>query len=184
MKRALITTLLLFVLSSFSFGQGLGLNSITGKVGVIMPESPWDTGFLIGAEANLGEIADGITLHPIVSYWSAGYSQSFTGTNFDLSMSNFQIGADVHYQIANVKGLFVGGGLGFNFLSFEFPSYTLFGSTGSTASTSDTKIGFAGVAGYAFPVAGMNGVVSGRYNIIDGFDTLELTFGIEFDMSK
>lgn len=181
MKKALTITLLLLVLSSFSFAQGLGLHSITGKAGVVMPESPWDTGFLIGAEANLGEVTDGLTLHPVVSYWSSGYSQSVAGSNFDLTLSNVQIGADVHYQIENVEGLFVGGGLGFNFLSFEFPAFSFLGSS-STSSTSETKIGFAAVAGYNFPVGGMNGVVSGRYNIIDSFNTLELSFGIEFDM--
>ncbi len=180
MKRALTMTLLLLVLSSFSFAQGLGLHSITGKAGIVMPEGDWDTGFLVGAKANMGEITEGITLHPIVSYWSAGFSESAFGTDYDLSLSNFQIGADVHYQIANVKGLFVGGGLAINFLSFEFPNFFSSG----TSSTSESKIGFAAIAGYGFPIGGMNGVVSGRYNIIDGFDTLEIAFGIEFDMNK
>jgi hypothetical protein len=179
MKKALIAFSLLFVFTSVAYSGELGLKSITGKVGIIMPEDPWDTGFLIGAEADMGELFENGTLHPVLSYWSAGYSIS----GFDFSLSNFQIGADLHYHIANVPGLYAGGGLGLNFISFEYPSFSFLGNS-STASESDTKLGIVLLAGYSFPISNMNGVVSGRYNIIDGFDTFEIAFGLEFDMTK
>lgn len=167
---------LLLIFCSASFSQELGLKSITGKVGIVMPESPWNTGFLIGGEANLGEIFQGTTLNPFLAYWSSGYSI----LGIDLSLSNFQLGADLHYSIPDVKGLFVGGGLGLNFISFEAPN--IFGA--GSFSTSDTKIGIDLLAGYKFPISTMTGVAGARYNIISDFNTFEITLGLEFDMTK
>ncbi|RMH60822.1 MAG: hypothetical protein D6677_12920 [Calditrichaeota bacterium] len=182
MLRFVVLSLFLVAISVNA--QSLKLNTITAKGGVIMPESPWDTGFLVGAEADMGEVFNGFVLVPLVTYWSTGYT--YSGTTFDLSLSNIQLGADVHYSLDNVApGLYAGGGLAFNFLTSEYPvfNYTTF-QFDQTGSDTETKLGFAVLAGYNLKLGNMAGVVQGRYNIVDGFDTLELTLGILFDMAK
>jgi hypothetical protein len=177
MKRALITTLLLFVLSSFSFGQDLGLKSITGQAGIVSPSTPWDLGFTIGAEADFGEIAEGFTLHPSISYWSSSYSYTGLSSNLEPSLSNFQLAGNVHYQIENIKGLYVGGGLGLNFFTYESP---VFGGLGNFSST---DFGVSILSGYQLALGNMTGVIQGRYNLTN-WNAFELTFGLLFDMSK
>ena len=178
---------IMFFLMSVSLNaQSLGLKTITVKGGLILPESPWDTGFLAGVEADMGEIANGFTLVPIATYWSSGYTYTYS-TSYDLSLSNFQVGADVHYsleKVTNVKGLYAGGGLAFNILTTEFPTYNYNTFTLETGSDTSTKLGIALLAGYNLQLGSMAGVVQGRYNIIDGLDTIELTLGILFDMSN
>ncbi len=177
MKRALTMTLLLLVLSSFSFAQGLGLKSITGQAGIVSPSGVWDMGFAVGAEADLGEIANGFTLHPSISYWSASYSYSGFNSKYEPSLSNFQIAGNVHYQIENVRGLYVGAGLGINFFSYEVPGAGILGDFTST------DIGVSILSGYQLALGSMTGVIQGRYNLTN-WNALELTFGLLFDMSK
>jgi len=158
--------------------QKLGLKSVNPMAGLVMPEDPWSTGFIIGVGADMGELTRDITLNPFVSYWSSGYDEH----GVDLTLSNFQIGADVHYHIKDVKGLYGGGGLSFNIVSFEFPSFNFLTGEATTKSESETKIGFGVLGGYEFPLGDMDAFVQGKYNIISDLNTIELTFGVAFDM--
>lgn len=182
--RKLLVVLVLFGFTGFLSAQNLGLNSITPKVGIISPEDPWDTGFFIGAEADMGEVYENITLHPTVGYWSSGYELGLGTTNVDLTMSNFQIGADGHFKIENVKGLFVGGGLSLNFLSVESGFINPFTGQSTTSSASDTEIGFNVLSGYEFAVSNFAAMAFAKYQIISNLNTLQIGIGITFDMSK
>ena len=180
MKKLTMTVVLILVCALVFpvSAQKLGLNSVKPMAGVVMPESPWGTGFIIGVGADMGELTRDITLNPFVSYWSSGYDEF----GVDLALSNFQIGADVHYHIKDVKGLYAGGGLSFNILSIEFPYFNFITGEQTTESESETKIGFGVLGGYMFPLGNMDAFVQGKYNIISELNTLELTFGIAFDM--
>ncbi len=178
MRNILSTILLALIMISASYGQGLGLKSITGKAGLIMPEDPWDSGFQIAAKADLGTIFEGVTLNPVVEYWNSGYSIG----GFDYTLSNFQLGAEGHYAINNVKGLYLGAGLVLNFVSIDVPTFIGFGNTGTT-SVSNTDFGITVLGGYEFPLGGMTGVAEAKYNLTD-VGALALTFGVKFDMSK
>jgi len=177
MKRTLITSLLLLVLSTFTLSAELGLKSITGQAGIVAPSGVWDTGFTVGAEADLGEITDGITLHPSISYWSASYSYSGFNSNLEPSLSNFQIAGNAHYQIEDIEGLYVGGGLGINFFSYESPAF------GGLGDVSSTDIGISLLSGYQLALGSMTGVIQGRYNLTN-WNAFELTAGLLFDMTK
>jgi len=182
MRKLLIVTALLLLMIGTSSAQGIQFKSVTARAGLILPNSPWDTGFLIGAEADLGINVNNIAIMPVLSYWHTSYSYNFLGS-YDLSLSNLQIGADAHYSLeeaTNVKGLYAGGGLSLNFETFDFPTYLSSG----TSSTTDTNIGFSLLTGYNLALGSMDGVVQGRYNLISGLNTFELTFGIKFDMAK
>jgi len=162
-KKALLA-LMFISICSISFGQGLGLNSITVKGGVLLPEDPWDTGFTVGAKADIGEVMDGVHLFPVLEYWLSSYD--FGAGSLDLT--NFQIGAEAHYSLADkVKGLYVGAGIVMNFISVDLPSFSLFGVSTGGGSSSTTDFGATVLAGYKIPVGSMQGVIEAKYNLSD-----------------
>lgn len=178
-----LTIILLFV--AIAPAQDLGLNAIAPKVGVLFPESPWDTGFLFGAKVNMGELSENLELQPFALYWTAGASEF----GVDLSLSNIQIGGDVVYFLPNVQGLYAGGGISINFLSFDFALPSFFnpftGQTeGGTTSESETRIGFGLVGGYEIPVGDNWAFVEAKYHIISDFNTFEIEVGYFFDLTR
>ena len=177
-KLSLVLFIILFATLSVN-ASGLGLYSIAPKVGVIMPEDPWKTGFMFGAEADLGEITENLHLVPVFGYWSSKYD--FSGA--DLTLSNIQIGGDVHYFIPSAKGLFVGGGIGLNFLSVDLPTVTYFGQSYGGGSESETKFGFGFLAGYVIPLNNMQAFVKAKYNLISDFNTFEINAGVAFNLN-
>jgi hypothetical protein len=180
---AVMSLVLAFGFITTSSAAGLGLKAIAPQVGLVMPESPWNTGFHVGAKVNMGEVAKDFGLYPFIGYWSSKYSWSGYGLSEDMTLSNIQIGADVHYHIADVKGLYAGGGLSLNLLSIKVPSFNYYGQ-GSSATNSETKIGIGLLAGYELPVGKNLGFVQGKYNLISDFNTLELTVGMYFNLGK
>ncbi len=185
--KKLFTILLLVLAFGFittSSAQGLGFKAIAPQLGLVMPEDPWDMGFHVGAKINMGELANNLGLYPFVGYWSSKYTYGDFGLNEDLTLSNIQIGADVHYHIASAEGLYVGGGLSFNMLSIEFPSYNPITLESTTDSESDSKIGIGLLAGYELPFGSSLGFIQGKYNIISDLNTIELTVGMYFNLGK
>ena len=185
--KKLFTIMLLVLAFGFvtsSSAQGLGFKAIAPQIGLVMPEDPWDMGFHIGAKINMGELTKDLGLYPFVGYWSSKYTYDAFDLNEDLKLSNIQIGADVHYHIASMEGLYVGGGLSFNMLSIEFPSYNPFTLESTTESDSESKIGFGLLAGYEMPFGSTTGFVQGKYNIISDLNTIELTVGMYFNLGK
>jgi len=184
--RKLTFLFVLVGLFSFSFGQGIGFKAIGPKLGAIFPEDPWSTGFLVGVDVDLGELTENLHLVPNAAYWSSKYD--WDGS--DLTLSNIQIGADVHYFLPSVQGLFIGGGLGLNILSVDVPEYRYYDPYSGTYTTtgggsdSETKIGFGALAGYQMPIGNMTGFAKAKYNIISDLNTFELVVGVMFDMAK
>jgi len=179
MKRFNLFTIILLSLCfiTLASAQDLGLKQVGGKLGVVFPKA-WDTGFEIGATANMGELTDNLELFPVLSYWSFG-AEVFS---VDVSGSNFQVGADVHYLIENVEGLYVGGGLSLNFFSTEVGVFNPITQQTVTASGSTTEFGFAILGGYQMPIGDYTGFAEAKYNLISGFNTFEICVGILFDM--
>ncbi|HGY54866.1 MAG TPA: hypothetical protein ENK44_04130 [Caldithrix abyssi] len=176
----LLTVVMSFAMVSTLSAQGLGLNSIGAKAGIILPEDPWDTGFYGGVVADMGELTENLGLVPFATYWKSNYSIS----GYDLGLSNIQIGADVHYYLPGAPGLYLGGGLSLNFLSVEYPTFDYVTYSTSTTSESETKFGFGFLAGFGFNIGNQSAFVEGKYNIISDLNTIELALGILFDMGK
>jgi hypothetical protein len=185
MKKFFVLTILALIMAYSVVSAGdLKLNSIGPKLGLIMPEDPWDTGLLIGARADLGELFTNAKLMPFAQYWSSGYEF----VNEDISLSNIQIGADLGYFIESVQGLYLGGGLSINFLSVDVPGVTvntpLGPVTSGGGSDSETKFGIDLLGGYQIPIGKNTGFVEAKYNIISDFNTFEIGVGLLFDLAK
>jgi len=180
MKKGLVLFAAMLMIATTAFSADLGFKAIGVKAGMVMPEDPWETGFLIGAAVDMGEITNNLSLVPSISYWKSGYD---FGT-FELSLSNIQIAGDVHYHLANVKGLYGGAGLSLNFVTSEFPGYTLYGFSEESTSNTETEFGIGLLAGYEMNIGGMKAFAEGKYNLISNLNTLELAIGVYFDMTK
>jgi hypothetical protein len=172
----LFTFVLALSVTAPAVAQDLGLKGIAPKVGLVLPEDPWNAGLFLGASADMGEITDNITLNPFVAYWNSGYD----AFGADISLSNIQLGADVHYIFPDIEGLYAGGGLSLNIISFNYPDeYNVFGD----ASTSDTEIGIGLKGGYMMEISDLLGFAEAKYNIISNLNTIELAVGLYFDLT-
>ncbi len=178
MKRALTMTLLLLVLSSFSFAQGLGFHGIAAQAGLVIPNSTgYSAGLALGAKVNMGEIAKDITLMPLIQYHLPGYDKP-SGSVGDLSVSTLVIGADAHYPIN--QNTYVGGGLNYNIVTVEWEvDLGAFGGK-QTWDASGSEIGFSVLGGYNFDLAGYNSAVEGRYNLVSGYNSLVVMLNVFF----
>ena len=184
MRKMYVALTIILMFAAIAPAQDIGFHAIAPKVGVLFPEDPWDTGFLFGAKVNMGELSENLELQPFALYWTS--STDLFG--IDLSLTNIQIGGDVVYFLPNVEGLYAGGGLSINFLSFESGATFFNPFTGQTESVtedvSDTKIGFGLVGGYEIPVGDNWAFIEGKYNIISDFNTFEIEVGYFFDLTR
>ena len=175
MQRILIVLVLVFSLATVSYGQQMGLKSVAPQIGVIFPEDPVSTGFEIGVIADMGEFYSNFSLFPLINYWTAGGSEY----GYDLSFSNFQIGADVHYYTKDLPGFFAGLGLSLNFSSVSWDVSI----PGIPDSGSSTDVGLGILAGYEMPIDKYKGFVKGKFNIISNANTFELAVGLHFNVN-
>ncbi len=178
MKKFIVLTVAVFALIvSPVAAQQFGLFSVNPSASIVMPDN-LQTGYGINVSANVGEVFPAVELYPTVSYWTAKYKFS---DNY--SASNFAVGADVHYSVeAFPKGMYVGGGLNFNILSFEYPDYNFVTNQYTTSTTSDNKIGFSAFAGYTFDLGNFGLFAEARYNMISDFNNVQLSIGVPFSL--
>jgi len=189
MKRLLVVFLV--VLVSSLCAQDFGLYQVAPTVGVIFPEGDWNTGFQIGAKANVGSVMeDKIGLFPVVSYWSTKYDYDgmYADSDFELKLSNIKIGIDAHYDLGEyVENLYGGAGLAINMVKSEYPSVKYDDNWNYrvvTESDTDSEFGISFLAGYKLEVSGKPLFVEGRYDVISNLNTLGLKVGMFFDMKK
>ena len=187
-KFAVLTMVVVFLFISLpASAANMGLKRLNGQVGLLFPSSGYPgidfgTSFSIGAGADLGEITENLNLVPSLAYWIISADPAVGGVSgVDVSASNFQIAADVHYYLKDVKGLYFGGGLSINFKSASV-NYNIPGYIGEY-SDSETDIGFGFLGGYEMPVGKtMTGFAQAKYNIISNFNTFGIILGVWFDM--
>ena len=180
-----VAALLLFV-SLPASAANMGLKRLNGQVGLLFPSTPgisYSTSFLIGAGADLGEITDNLHLVPSLSYWIMNADpEGGAVSGYDVSASNFQIAADVHYYLKDVKGLYFGGGLSLNFNSVTI-DYNIPGLYSGSTSGSGTDIGLGLLGGYEMPFnKTTTGFAQAKYNIISDMNTFAIILGVWFDM--
>lgn len=173
MKKLLVVALLIFTLGSFGFAQGIAYHGVAPQVALILPgEDGLETGFALGAKVNMGEIAPGFALYPLAFY-------HMPDTEFDgVTFSDVQIGADVHYDLPNVAGVYVGGGLTFNVITAEIEYFDGFQTR--TIDESENRIGISLLGGYKFPLGGMDAMAEAKYGIISDYSHLMIGLAVMF----
>ncbi len=185
MKRFLGLAVMLLFVAALGSAQGIGLKAIGGEVGYnsfSFASESWG-GFVVGAVADLGELTQGISLYPSVTYASA--SKTIYGA--DASVSDLAINANVKYAFKGESITpYVGAGLGLNFISstVNLPSYTILGTTygGGSVSASDTKIGINLLAGAQMGFGSMTGFAQAGYNLVSEVNHFQILVGVMVPM--
>jgi hypothetical protein len=183
MKKLGLVVLMLLTMASFVFAQAdIGLKSIGGKVGFVMPEDPIESTIGLGVVADLGTITDAIHLDAFVEYWGKSYDVGL----FEWSYTNITIGATAKYyfEMDSEFKPYAGGGLGFvigsSSADYSGPNSEYFTDT----SDSNTDIGFHFVGGADYELSDtMTGFAEVKYSL-NGVDTFAIFAGVRFAMGQ
>lgn len=163
--------------------QKLGFNGFGVHGNLVFPENH-KTGFGVGGSVNMGELSDNIYLVPFADFWTAGWDIA----GIDASTTDIAIGADAIYFLdRKPQGVYFGGGLDINFLSWEAPSFEVVyqggfpvGTRETTVIYSETRFGFHPMGGYVFDLSGTKAFVEAKYLIISDFNTFMISVGALF----
>ena len=168
-----LTILFILPLSAADFN----LKGISMYGGIVLPEN-WDAGFNAGAGVSLGELSPGTYLFPGLTFWETTSEQT---DGADVDLSDFSIAVDVHYFIKHAQqGLYVGGGLSYNIMSWEYSYLSYPSGSRYWINYNDEKIGFAPVAGYVFNPGSIAGFAEFKYNLLEDFNTVQISVGLVF----
>jgi hypothetical protein len=152
-----------------------GFGGVDLRGGIAIP-SEWDNGTTFGLSVEIGELTNGLYLHPAVRYSVAEETESIFGVDFGLEVTDLALGAEVRYFPAKgQRGWYFGGGVYVHFLDRE----VVLGGT-SVGSVSNEQIGPGGVVGYRWSRSGLSFFTEARYDLADVFDRAEVLIGIGF----
>lgn len=178
MKKFVVLAVAVFALTVAPVAaQQFGLFSVNPSISIVMPENH-NMGFGLNVSANVGEVMEGLSIYPTVGYWTASWE------NYDnSSTSNISIGADVHYTMdAFPKGMYVGAGLSYNMLTWEYDYVNPWTGQNKTWSFDDNNFGSSAFVGYAFTMGNFGLFAEARYNVINNFNNLQFSVGVPFSM--
>lgn len=176
MKKVGFLVLLFFVSVSFVYAQSdIGLKSIGGKIGFVMPEAI-DNTFGFGVVADLGTITPTIALQAHVEYWGKTYTEGYN----EWSWSEIMIGATAKYYLPSSSEQFkLYGGAGLDLVIGSWDSK----NTGHSAS--DTDIGIHACVGAEMPFSpSLTGLAELKYNINGFADYFAIFAGAKFALGK
>ena len=184
MKKLGFLLLILIFSVGISFAQSdIGLKSIGGKLGFVMPEDPIDNTFGLGVVADLGTITPAIALQAHVEYWGKSYDVGY----YEWTFSEIIIGATAKYYFPTqgIMKFYGGGGLDF-IIGNSSGEYTGTNPyyTNTDVSDSDTDIGFHFCGGGEYPLSEtMTGFAELKYTV-DGADFFSIFAGVKFKMGQ
>lgn len=172
--KLVVCLCLLVLIAPGATAADFGLFGFDVRAGVVLP-SDWDTGYLVGGSANVGEIVDGLYLYPALNYSQAETTVAPFGSNVTLEVTSFALGAEVRYFPAgSPTAWYFGGGPYLNFLDREIVAGRV------TVNISTEEVGLMGVAGYQFGSEGTGLLAEARYSVVSGYDTVQVLAGYSF----
>ena len=176
-KFIVLATAVLVLAISPVAAQEFGLFSVNPSASIVMPENH-DMGFGVNVSANVGEVMEGLSIYPTVSYWTASWE------NLDnSSTNNIALGVDVHYSMeAFPAGMYVGAGLNYNMLTWEYDYVDPWTGQTRTWSFDDNNLGTSAFVGYTFSMGNFGLFAEARYNLISDFNNLQFSVGVPFSL--
>lgn len=139
--------------------------------GGLNSSSDWDEGTTFGLSIDLGEITNGLSLHPGLIWSEASRTDDFFGFSFDSSIEDLAIGAELRYFLSkDGDGFYFGGGPYAHKVKQAFES----------AEADTTSIGAIGVAGYRWQGSSAAFFAEARYNVVSDFNGLWVLVGVGF----
>lgn len=190
MKKLVTFTLLVTLVSLPAFtvaASNIGLQAVGGRIGYIMPEGDIEDTIGLGLNADLGTLAENITLHGYLDYWGKSYKI----TNYEWNWSVISLAAIAKYHFNAGESQFkpyAGAGLGLNFNHWS-SDYTgpdfggIFNPDDFEASDTDTDLGIHLLGGAAYQLSEkMDGFAELKYTIAGNADYLGLWVGISYKL--
>jgi len=182
MKKYLFIVSAFLLMVSVALPQSdIGLKSVGGKIGYIMPEDPIESTLGFGIAADLGTITPAIHLGGFFEYWSKSYDISSYSYKQEWSWSEFIFGATAKYYFKSSSNIKPYAGAGLNFIigkwSWEASGF-------GDDSESETDIGFHFCGGVEHELSPtLNGFAEAKYTI-DGADHFGIYVGVMYKMDK
>jgi len=179
MKRFFGVLALVVFVMALGNAQQIGLKAVGGEVGYNSFSFADESfgGLAFGAVANLGELTQGLSLYPSVTY--------AMGSKNDVDVSDLAINANVKYSF-KAEGFtpYVGGGIGLNIVSVTTPAITVpfFGTVGG-GSESETRIGINLLGGAEMKLGNMTGFAQFGYNLVSDFNHFQILAGVMFPLN-
>jgi hypothetical protein len=108
------------MVSNTLFAQSKLVKSVGLGGGMALPQSGWDPGFSILAQADFGEVVDYLFLFPFFNYSQAKKTETIEDFSKDLSIQYIGGGAKlVGYINSKPRGFYFGGSLSYNYIISE-----------------------------------------------------------------
>ena len=167
---------LLFALMQISFGQQLKVRTVSGGLGIGIPEWKWGIGIAPEAEIGLGEVIQDIYWHPFLSYWYNSYTQG--GIHASLKQLMFGIKL-LHYLDYKYEGTYIGGGVSYHLLYPDHLKKHIISQTYYKLETFETRVGLFALAGFIFKYKTIRPYVESKFFIIPGgYSAFQLLVGV------
>ncbi len=151
MKKILFVILILCSIKSGYSQSNIRLESIGGKIGYIIPESPIYNTFSFSAYADFGSIFNRVYVGAIAEIWSKSYnSNALTNNYLDGKWVEFILAPTfrLKYYTGTKAITYVGGGVGFVLVNFKNDMTNLSESFKLTSTRLDPALFLFGGAEY------------------------------------
>ncbi len=188
MRKELIkwSLLLIVIFANRAFSQSsLGLQSVGGRIGLVLPEGDIDNALALCLNASLGNISPAITLHGYCDFWTSQYRVS----DYDWRWLVLSLAGIGKYQIpmqGKIKP-YVGGGFSFSlerrssqYTGTNTPAANAADSTETSANKLNAAIHLLGGAAVSISPK-LDSFAELKYTI-DGADYLGIYVGVSYKL--
>jgi hypothetical protein len=167
---------LIFALLQVSFGQKIKIRTVSGGLGISVPEWKWGIGIAPEAEIGLGEIVKDIYWHPFLSFWYNRYTQE----NVTASLKQLLFGVKLLYYLDyKYEGPYVGGGFSYHLLYPDHLKKHSISQTYYIQETVETRVAVFALAGFLFKYKTLRPYLESKFFIIPGgYSAFQLLGGV------
>jgi hypothetical protein len=178
MKRTLKISIffLFFLLLNVSSGQKIKVRTVSGGLGISIPEWKWGIGITPEAELGLGEVVTDIYLHPFFSFWYNSYAQD----NIRLSLKQLLWGVKLLYYLDyKYEGPYGGAGFSYHLLYPDHLKKHAISHTYYKQESVETRVGLFVVAGFIFKYKKYRPYIESKFYLLPGdYSAFQLLGGV------
>jgi hypothetical protein len=138
---------LFFALMNVSLGQKIKVHSLSGGLGISLPEREWGIGITPESEIGLGTVVKEIHMHPFISFWYNSYTQE----DMRLSLKQLLFGVKLLYYLDyKYEGPYLGVGVSYHLLYPDHYKKHTISQNYYKEETIESRVGMSAIAGYIY----------------------------------
>ena len=152
------------------------IRTVSGGIGVSLPEGKYGIGISPEAEIGLGSILKNIYFHPYISFWYNKFSQE----DKSFSLKQFLVGAKfLYYLDYKYEGFYLGSGISYHLLYPDYAKRHSISGALYKQEAVESRVGFSAIAGYilsyktTWPYAELK-----LYYLPGGYSSIQLLIGV------